>query len=400
MRINKKTRLLTWLACFTFILLLSACGGGSSSSDGGQGTLSTSLTDASSEDYQAVYVTVERVDVHHDKDDSWETVANPGKTYNLLELVNGVVEQLGEVLLDSGHYTQMRLIIGEDHDQSLNIFDQPHPYANYIIDQDDMAQELKVPSGSQTGLKIVNGFDINANQTTELILDFDALRSVVKAGSSGKYLLKPTVKVLSTADYAIVYGTVTAAAAETDPLTPLENTFVTAQIAAPEEADVKDQVVIQSGTLSVENGEYALFLEPGSYNLVAQLTGYSPVCTTVTLADDSTSIVDFSLAELTDTEQTGTIFGTVNITDPVEDQHATIEFRQIITCTGSDIDQMIIVKSVEIADGGSYEVALAPGTYQVVVTSYGKETMVIDAITVLSEESLQQDIDLVSIENP
>lgn len=391
---------MTWLACFTFILLLSACGGGSSSSDGGQGTLSTSLTDASSEDYQAVYVTVERVDVHHDKDDSWETVANPGKTYNLLELVNGVVEQLGEVLLDSGHYTQMRLIIGEDHDQSLNIFDQPHPYANYIIDQDDMAQELKVPSGSQTGLKIVNGFDINANQTTELILDFDALRSVVKAGSSGKYLLKPTVKVLSTADYAIVYGTVTAAAAETDPLTPLENTFVTAQIAAPEEADVKDQVVIQSGTLSVENGEYALFLEPGSYNLVAQLTGYSPVCTTVTLADDSTSIVDFSLAELTDTEQTGTIFGTVNITDPVEDQHATIEFRQIITCTGSDIDQMIIVKSVEIADGGSYEVALAPGTYQVVVTSYGKETMVIDAITVLSEESLQQDIDLVSIENP
>lgn len=391
MKINREAKLLTCLACFALILLLSACGGGGSS-DGGQGTLSTSLTDASTEDYQAVYVTIERVDVHHDDDESWETVANPGKTYNLLELVNGLVEQLGEVILDSGHYTQMRLIIGEDHDQSLNIFDQSHPYANYIIDQDGIAQELKVPSGSQTGLKVVNGFDINANQTTELILDFDALRSVVKAGSSGKYLLKPTVKVLSTADYAVVYGTVTAA--QTDPLVLLENTFVTAQIAIPEEADVKDKVVIQSGTLSAENGEYALFLEPGIYNLVAHLTDYSTACTTVTLEEGSTRIVDFSMVEVSDTVPTGTISGTVTITDAVEDQHATLEFRQTITCAGIDIDQMIIVKSVEIAEGGSYEVALAPGDYQVVSTSYEKETIVIDTATVVPEESLELDINL------
>lgn len=392
MKINRVAKLLTCLACFTFILLLSACGGGgSSSTDGGQGTLSTSLTDASTEDYQAVYVTIERVDVHHDDDESWETVANPGKTYNLLELVNGLVEQLGEVILDSGHYTQMRLIIGEDHDQSYNIFDQPHPFANYIIDKDGNAQKLKVPSGSQTGLKVVNGFDINANQTTELILDFDALRSVVKAGSSGKYLLKPTVKVLSTADYAVVYGTVTEA--QTDPPTLLENTFVTAQIATPEEVDVKDQVVIQSGTLSAENGEYTLFLKPGSYNLVAHLTDYSTVCTTVTLAEDSTSMVDFSMDELSDPEATGTIYGTVTIADSVEDQHATLEFRQLITCTGNDNDQMVIVKSVEIANGGSYEVALDPGEYQVVSTSYEKETIV-NTVEVVSGESSELVINL------
>jgi len=391
MKINRVVKLFTYLACLAFVLFLSACGGGgssSSSTDGGQGTLSTSLTDASTEDYQAVYVTIERVDVHHDDDESWETVANPGKTYNLLDLVNGVVEQLGEVILDSGHYTQMRLIIGEDHDQSLNIFDQPHPYANYIIDQDDLAQELKVPSGTQTGLKIVNGFDINDNQTTELILDFDALRSVVKAGSSGKYLLKPTVKVLTTADYAIVYGTVTAA--EIDPLTPLENTFVTAQIAAPEEDDVKDRVVIQSGTLSAENGEYALFLEPGSYNLVANLAGYLPACTTVALGEDSTSIVDFSLAA--EAVLPGSISGQVSIDSVTEDQHITIEFRREADCSGDN--QMTTVKSVEIADGGLYEVTLAPGEYQVVVTSYGKETTVIDPVTVVSEESVTLDINL------
>ena len=385
MRIKRIGKLFTYLLCFVLLSFLAACGG---SSDSGQGTLSTSLTDASTEDYKAVYVTIDQVDVHHDDDGSWEAVATPGKTFNLLELVNGVVEQLGDVILDSGHYTQMRLIISEDHDLGLNIFDQPHPYANYIIDQDDIAHELTVPGGFQTGLKIVNGFDINTNQTTELILDFDALRSVVKAGASGKYLLKPTVKVLTTADYAIIYGMVTAA--ETDPLTPLGNTFITAQAAAPDETDVKDQVVIQSGTLSAENGEYALFLEPGNYNLVANLAGYLPACTTVTLGEDSTSIVDFNLAA--ETVLPGSISGQVSIDSATEDQHVTIEFRHEADCSGDS--QIITVKSVEIADGGHYEVTLAPGEYQVVATSYERETMVSDLVTVVSEGSVTLDINL------
>lgn len=387
MKIKRIGNFFTCLVCLLSIFILSACGSGGSS-DGGQGTLTTSLTDASTEDYRAVYVTIARVEVHHDSEDSWEAIAGSGKTYNLLELVNGVVEQLGEVILDSGHYTQMRLIVGEESDQGLNIFDQSHPYANYIIDQNDVAHELKVPSGSQTGLKIVNGFDINANQTTELILDFDALRSVVKAGSSGKYLLKPTVKVLKTADYAIVYGMVVAA--ETDPLTLLENTFVTAQISAPAEADVKDQVIIQSGTLTAENGEFTLFLEPGIYNLVTNQSGYLPVCKTVTLDDDSTSMVDFSMEA--ETVLPGNISGQVSIDGAEEDQHITLEFRQIMTCSG--IDQNITVKLVEIADGGNYRVTLIPGVYQLVATSYGRETMVVDDVTVEPEGSVVLAIDL------
>ena len=117
MKIKNLQKLFGYLLCLTFILLLAACGGGGSSD--GQGTLSTSLTDSSSDEYKAVYVTIDRIDVHHDDSGDWETVATPGTTYNLLELVNGVVEQLGEVLLDSGHYTQMRLIIGDTPDQSL-----------------------------------------------------------------------------------------------------------------------------------------------------------------------------------------------------------------------------------------------------------------------------------------
>jgi hypothetical protein len=381
---KKLKELSVYLLCMTTLIFLASCGGGGSSVDG-QGTLSTSLTDSSSEDYKAVYVTIDRVDVHLEENDSWETVATPGGTYNLLELVNGVVENLGEVVLDSGHYTQMRLIIGETPDQSLNIFDQQHDYANYIIDQDDVAHELTVPSGSQTGLKVVNGFDINDNQTTELILDFDALRSVVKAGSSGKYLLKPTIKVLTTTDYGIVDGTVTAAGLA------LEKVFVTAQTTEPLAADIKDQVVIQSGTLTTEAGEYALFLEPGDYNLVATRTGYLPVCTTVSLGEDSTNTVDFSLSLLEETSLSGNLSGRVTIAGAVDDQHVTIDFRQQMDCSGAS--QMVIVKTVEIADGGQYSVDLTPGEdYHVVATTYGKETFTAEQVAVTSDDTAELNI--------
>ena len=78
-----------------------------------------------------------------------------------------------------------------------------------MIDLNDVYHELKVPSGSQSGYKIVGGFDINANSTTELILDFDANRSVVVAGNSGQWLLKPTVKVKYPDEDALIEGRVT-----------------------------------------------------------------------------------------------------------------------------------------------------------------------------------------------
>jgi hypothetical protein len=363
---------------YLFVCLgLTACGG-NSSSGGGQGTLATSLTDSSTDEYQAVYVTISRVDVHHEGDGVgvWETVATPDRTYDLLVLVNGVRETLGVETLAAGHYTQMRLIIGRTPDDGRNLFGQTHPYANYIVDRDDAEiHELKIPSGTNSGLKIVNGFDINANQTTELILDFDAMRSVVMAGASGQYLLKPTVKVLRTIDYALVTGTVTDTAT---PPVALAGALVTAQSAAPLAVDVIDQVVIATGTVTNIAGHYSMPLLAGDYNLVAAKNGYLAGCTAVSLLEDSTTTVDFHLAPAA---APGMITGTVTIGGAQLDPFATIDFRRSADCGAGAT--MITVKSAHIGDGGTYNVTLPPGDYTVVAAATGQPTQSA-TVTVLS----------------
>ncbi|BBO82460.1 hypothetical protein DSCO28_30260 [Desulfosarcina ovata subsp. sediminis] len=124
--------------------------------------------------------------------------------------MNGVIEPLGATSLDAGKYTQMRLYLGETHDGEDNILGSTHPYANYVIldDGDNTVEPLTIPSGYQTGVKLVHEFEIVAELTVDLVVDFDASASVVVAGNSGKYQLKPTIKITDTVNNAILSGVV------------------------------------------------------------------------------------------------------------------------------------------------------------------------------------------------
>jgi hypothetical protein len=204
-------------------------------------------------------------------------------------------------------------------------------------------------------------------------LDFDALKSIVKAGASGKWLLKPTIKVLDTAEYALIRGTIT----DMDTEEALEGVLVSAQIYDSGAVDPRDEVVIQASTVTNADGSYTIFLQPGTYNFVVYKQGYNPYCAIIVATSSDSDPEDFTLSAAS----TGTITGDVMIDGGSEDQHVTLSFRQIAQCEGSAEDQQIEVESVNIASGGSYDKSLPVGSYHVVAFTYGRTSQEFDVDT-------------------
>jgi hypothetical protein len=329
-----------------FLFMATACSNSSSSS--ATGSVSIGLTDAASDDYNAIYVTIDEVQVHTGDDEGgdWHVVATPGRTFNLLELVNGVIEQLGTATLETGQYTQVRLIAGKKADAELNILNEKHPFANYIVDSTNTYHELKIPSGYQTGIKLIHAFEITEGLTTELVLDFDADQSVVIAGSSGNWLLKPTIKVVDTIENAIVDGVIT----DEDDY-QLAGVLISAQVY---DADT-GRISVHTSTLTDEYGGYLMYLEPGTYSIVAYKDGYSPACSALAVVNNEDYEVSLILSEAT--------METIACTVTTTEEAVTIQFLQESPCEPS---KQIAVKSVQVTLGGPYNVDLPAGTYRIV----------------------------------
>ena len=408
----KALKLSAWIILSLSILIFTACGGGGGgggSSGGGEtGTVSVGLTDSATGQYLAIYVTIDEVQVNKNDGSSsgnsgWKTVANPMKTYNLLKLVNGVTEILGEDELAAGTYHQIRLIIGKTAESENNIDGVPHPYANYVVlnDGDGLYVPLKIPSGYQTGVKLVHTFVVEDGGFVELVLDFEACKSVVETGI-GKYILKPTIKVIEPVNKSLVYGKVTEH--NTDPAIPITGALVSAQI-----SDGLSASVVRSTLTSDEDtqeGQYMLLLSPGqTYNVVVYSDTkvddsgtqklYLPACAGITAPLDGELEQNFTLVK----RDFGTITGDVSVSgdiDPEDPPVVYISFYTTLECGDNDyIEVTSLSVSPDTVSGIlTYTVELPVGTYDVVASSEGFDPDTATAELKHSGDSVSIDLEL------
>ena len=168
-------------------LLLSGC----DSNGSGGGTLAVKLTDAPGDIVKAE-VTIERVAaVRADNtgdggatEGGISVLSDSSVTVDLTRLQGGVTELMGEVQLEPGTYSQIRLKTAREAT---------------VLYEDSTGEaveaDLRLPSANETGIKI--NFDPveldSENDRAEVTLDFSVEDSFVEGGTTGTYIFKPVV---------------------------------------------------------------------------------------------------------------------------------------------------------------------------------------------------------------
>jgi len=326
-----------WLIALLLAAVLGGCGATEGEGSGVPGTLGVSLTDAPACGFDAVNVTIKAVRVHRsttasDTDSGWTTITlSPSRKINLLDLTNGVLETLGETPLAPGHYTQLRLMLDPNTGMG---------FANSVVPTGGVETALATPSAVQSGIKLIHEFDVAPGQRVDLVLDFDACRSVVRRGN-GTFGLKPVIKVTP-----MVLNGVTG---YVDTGLLGSNVMVTAQ---------QNGEIVQS-TAPKPDGYFLLArLAPGSYDVVftadgratAVITGV-PVASETDIVEVSTSDARISLLN----SSMGKVEGTATLNPASAGTDVTVAAKQTYGMTTT-----VTVKSV-IADesaGGAYELIL------------------------------------------
>ncbi len=176
--------------------------------DGDSGELALSVADAPVNEIDEVVITLDRIEVKGDDTDWQEFTDFDGgtKTVNLLEL-RFDEELIGQEELQEGVYEQIRLILSAKEDVQGIEGQIGDSYVSYKGEYEGREKDnLFIPSGQQTGLKIDYEFMIEEGTISEILLDFDVreiLKNMPEQAPFG-YILSPeainTINKQETAD--------------------------------------------------------------------------------------------------------------------------------------------------------------------------------------------------------
>lgn len=124
-----------------------------------------------------VNIDIREVRVNYKDSSEWAVLSTNAGVYNVLGLQNGVDTLLASGTIPGNFLGEIRFVLGTNN--SIKIGNVVYP--------------LTIPSGSESGLKLKAGRNLN-NGSDELTVDFDAALSVHQTGN-GSYMLKPVLKL-------------------------------------------------------------------------------------------------------------------------------------------------------------------------------------------------------------
>ncbi len=226
-------------AVLTALMLVSGCGGG-----GGGGTvvpvpasgkIVTGLSDPPSckASLEHVWVTIADVKAHLNPDaasddpdfvDLTPNLSSAPQQIDLLSAANTecLLATLGTTTgLPPGKYQQIRIILVANDASGITLSTNGGTNEcadvggfNCVVDSSGTPHLLSLPSEAKTGIKIPpgqlggGGLNIANGQGLDIDIDFNACTSVVEAGRSGKFILKPTLRAAELGTNPLIAGNV------------------------------------------------------------------------------------------------------------------------------------------------------------------------------------------------
>jgi hypothetical protein len=179
-------------------LLLGSCGGGGSASTS-MSTLNLALTDAPVSGVTKVWIQFTGVEVKPASGNPIDFMFSPEKGFDLLSLQGGTTATfLNGTTIPAGQYEWVRLMV------------DTNPGASYVVDSAGPASphDLTIPSGAETGLKLIQGFTMPVGAMANFTVDFVLSKSLIAPqGQSPDYLLKPVLRLVDNTQVGTISGT-------------------------------------------------------------------------------------------------------------------------------------------------------------------------------------------------
>ena len=172
---------------------LGACGGGTADT----GQVSLSVADAPVDGAQAVVVKFTGVELTGNSGNPVTMTFPQPKSIDLLNQSGTASAVLFDQPIPAGSYGQIRLMVVADG----------NPSNSYITLSDGTMHGLQVPSGFETGLKLVSGFTVPSGGVVDYTIDFDLRKAITcPTGQAPACTLKPTEKLVDNTTVGNIQG--------------------------------------------------------------------------------------------------------------------------------------------------------------------------------------------------